>query len=117
MTKLELQQKFPILVAHLIAYIYSLGYKMTFGETWRPFETARIYAAAGKGISKSLHCDRLAIDINLFRGEEYLTDTELYKLAGEYWEALGTDEYKTCWGGRFKRPDGCHFSIAFEGRK
>jgi hypothetical protein len=57
----------------------------------------------------SLHCDRLAIDINLFINGELQKQTEAYRPLGEEWERLGGT-----WGGRFN--DGGHFSIAHEGR-
>ncbi len=67
----------------------------------------------GKGIANSLHCQRLAVDFNLFINGIYQTDTAAYKPLGEYWESLGG-----AWGGRFKsRPDGNHFSFEYNGYK
>lgn len=106
------QKLFTHLVAKLIEFVYSQGYELTFGEAWRPPETAAIYAKQGKGIKNSLHTKRLAIDLNLFKGDVYLTKSEDYKPLGEFWEGLDP----LCrWGGRFK--DGNHFSIEHEGVK
>jgi len=113
----KLQQKFTYLIMVLISFAYENGYLLTFGEAWRPQETADLYAKKGIGSKNSLHCRRLAVDFNLFRGEEYLTETEHYRELGEYWESLGTPEIKTCWGGRFSKGDGNHFSIEYEGRR
>jgi hypothetical protein len=53
MTLLELQKKFTLLVAQLIGHAYSLGYSLTFGEAYRPKETAQLYAQQGRGISET----------------------------------------------------------------
>jgi len=116
MKLLELQKRFTYLVAELIGHAYSLGFALTFGETWRPPETAVLYAKQGKGIKNSLHCDRLAIDLNLFRGDNYLVDVESYRPLGEFWETLGTSKYRTIWGGSWGSDAG-HFSVGFGGRK
>ena len=119
----EKQRLFTSLVAKLIDYACSQGYGITLGEAWRPPETAQLYAKQGKGISKSLHIQRLAIDLNLFRDDEYLTNSEDYQFLGEFWENLTGEGYSCCWGGRFKdsegnpRPDGNHFSIEHGGVK
>jgi hypothetical protein len=113
MTLGEKQRLFTRLIGKLIEYAYGIGYELTFGDAYRSPEQANLNAAAGKGIVNSLHCERLAIDLNLFRNGKYLTDSADYKLLGEYWESLGPD----CrWGGRFSKPDGNHFSIAHAGR-
>lgn len=113
MTLGEKQRLFARLAGELITHIYSMGYEVTFGECWRPPETAALYAKEKKGIINSLHCDRLAIDLNLFKDGKFLTTTEDWKAFGEWWEAKipGT----TTWGGRFK--DANHFSFMDGGRK
>jgi hypothetical protein len=60
--------------------------------------------------ANSLHKDRLAIDLNLFKNQDYLKSTEDYLPLGEYWESIGG-----AWGGRFN--DGNHFSLEHNGRK
>lgn len=71
---------------------------------------AAIYAKEGKGIVKSLHCDRLAIDINLFTSDGILLqDKKSYEPFGEYWETL---DPRNRWGGRFKTlVDSVHFEM------
>jgi len=114
MTLGEKQRLFTKLVGLLIEYAYANGLELTFGDAYRSPEQARANASAGKGIINSLHCERLAIDLNLFINGEYKTKTEDYRKLGEYWESLNPD---CAWGGRFSRPDGNHFSIQHAGRK
>ena len=106
----QTQSRFTLLVAGLINQAHVMGYDITLGEVFRSPEEAQRLAGAGKGIAKSLHCSRLAVDVNLFRGETYLSATADYQPLGEWWEAQGGS-----WGGRFH--DGNHFSLAYEGRK
>ncbi|EKN4770554.1 M15 family metallopeptidase [Yersinia enterocolitica] len=104
------QQQFTTMVARLITYASEQGYGLTFGEAWRTPEQARLNAQKGSGIANSLHCQRLAVDFNLFIDGEYQTRTEAYRPLGEFWESIGG-----AWGGRFKRPDGNHFSLEHNG--
>jgi len=103
----ESQQKFAQDVVTLLSYMLNQGYKFTFGETMRTKEQAELYAKQGKGIKNSLHCKRLAIDINLFDPQgEFLSKSEDHTIFGEYWESLSPVNR---WGGRFTRPDGNHY--------
>jgi len=106
------QSRFALGVALLIQHADSLGYEVTLGEAWRTPEQAKWNAAQGTGTVSSLHIERLAIDINLYRNGEWLQKSEDHKPLGEWWESLGTD-YR--WGGRFRRPDGNHYSISSDG--
>lgn len=111
MTLREKQSLFVSLVAELIRYAMRQGFELTFGEAHRPVETAALYAKQGKGIANSLHTQRLAIDLNLFRDGKYLSSTESHRPLGEWWEA----QHPLCrWGGRFR--DGNHYSLEHEGR-
>jgi hypothetical protein len=112
---LQKQQLFSKLLVQLIEHAYKSGYSITMGEAWRPQSTASYYASVGKGIKNSLHTQRLAIDLNLFKGDKYLTKSNDYKPLGEFWESLSGENYQCCWGGRFG--DGNHFSIEHGGRK
>lgn len=108
----ERQSLFVRLVAQLIRYATERGYEFSFGEAWRTPEQAALNAKAGKGISSSLHIDRLAIDLNLFRDGKFLSASEDHRPLGEYWESL----HKDCrWGGRFN--DGNHYSISPDGKR
>lgn len=87
-------------VALLINYIFSQGYTITFGEAWRTQEQAHIYALEHKGIEHSLHCKRLAVDLNLHdKDGKYITDPKSYEFAGKYWCQL---DRSNRWGGHFK---------------
>ena len=108
----EKQSRFTRLVGMLIEYAYAQGYELTLGEAWRTPEQAQRNAQAGKGIANSLHVERLAIDLNLFRAGKFLQASEDHKPLGEYWESLAPDAR---WGGRFG--DGNHYSIEHAGRK
>ena len=112
MTLREKQSLFVALVADLITHAHSLGYDLTFGEAWRSPEEAVRLAKAGKGIAKSLHCDRLALDLNLFKDGIYLRGTEAHRTLGLWWEGLND---LCSWGGRFG--DGGHYSLSHGGRK
>jgi hypothetical protein len=109
MTLLEAQKIFSINLSKLIMYINAQGYTCTLGEVARSHEQAEIFAKQGKGIKNSLHCVRLAADINLFSGDgQYLKDSDEYKKFGDYWKALHP---KNRFGGDFPKPDGNHFQM------
>jgi hypothetical protein len=94
------QSRFVLMVAQLIIFADANGYELTFGDA---------YATDGH-MDMSLHYERLAIDLNLFRDGAYLTRTEDHKPLGEFWEFIGGT-----WGGRFG--DGNHYSLEHGGRK
>lgn len=110
MTLGQKQRRFTAMVARLIQFAYENGYELSFGEAYRTPQQARWNAERGIGIANSLHCDRLAVDFNLFRDGVYLTETEDHRPLGEFWESIGG-----AWGGRFN--DGGHYSLAHGGRK
>ncbi|HEN3636319.1 TPA: M15 family metallopeptidase [Yersinia enterocolitica] len=113
MTLSEKQAVFTVMIAQLINWADEHGYRLTFGEAYRTPEQAALNAKNGKGITNSLHTQRLAVDFNLFVNGQYQTNTEAYKPLGEYWESIGGT-----WGGRFKsNPDGNHFSFEHNGVK
>lgn len=115
MTLREKQSVFVPLIARLIQYAYAEGYELTFGEALRSAEEAARLAKTGAGIAKSLHIDKLAIDLNLFKDGKYLSASEAHRPLGEWWEAQSTPDLQCCWGGRWG--DGNHYSIAHGGRK
>lgn len=114
MTLAEKQQKFVYLVAKLVTWSYEQGYRLTFGEAYRTQEQAAFNALHGSGIRNSLHNIRLAIDLNLFITSKYRSDSESYRVLGNYWKSLDPD---CAWGGDFSKPDGNHFSLAHDGIK
>ena len=105
MTLRQKQSQFARMLAHLILFIYSQGYEVTFAR----------YAKRAKW---SLHKKQLAKDLNLFLGGRYLRTTKAHLRFGEFWEHLGGT-----WGGRFKdskgraKPDGNHYSLEHRGVK
>ena len=109
MTLNERQFKFTQMVADLIRWSYIHGFDLTFGEAYRTPEQAALNAQKGTGIANSLHCKRLAIDLNMFKDGIYQTDSEAYRPMGDYWVKLDPD----CrWGGDFTtRKDGNHFEL------
>ena len=112
MTLGQKQRVFAGLVGKLLVYIYSRGYEVSLDWAYRPPEVAKYYASLGVGIRSSLHTSHLAVDLNLFKDGNYLTDTNDYLQFGEWWEKQNA----LCrWGGRFG--DGDHFSMTHNGVK
>lgn len=113
MTLSEKQRRFTELVGRLIQWCYDNGFELTFGEAYRTPEQAALNAQKGTGIAKSLHIQRLAIDLNLFVNGQYIIDPAAYTSLGTYWKTLDP----LCrWGGDFtKIKDAVHFSMEHEG--
>jgi hypothetical protein len=109
---LTLQQKqeaFAYNTALLIISIFNSGYKCTLGEAFRTTTQAQIYAHEGLGITHSKHCERLAIDLNLFDkdGKYIFEDCKEYEILGAYWQSLSP---YNVWGGAWHhRKDQNHF--------
>ena len=101
------QQQFSRMVPLLLTYIHGLGFDISFGEAWRTPEQAALYAARHVGIKHSLHCDRMAVDLNIWHNGELITTPEP---VAAYWESIGGSA-----GLRFGDP--AHFSLAYGGRK
>lgn len=113
MTLGEKQRLFMKLLGEFLVWVYQQGYEVAGGELERPKAQAEANAASGAGIANSNHLRRLAIDLMLFKGGVYQTDSEAYRPLGEKWKSM---HELCCWGGDFKgRPDGNHFSLLHEG--
>jgi len=104
-------------VCKLIAFITAHSIGVSFGETYRTYEQAKLYFEQGIGAIDSQHCKGLAVDLNLYRGNEYLKDAKDYICAGKYWELLHHDNR---WGGNWDKDDtileegefdACHFEM------
>jgi|688.fasta_scaffold222495_3 hypothetical protein len=112
-------------VAKLIIYAYDvLKLELTGGELFRTQEQHELNVKQGKSrASRSLHQDRLAIDLNLFKDtnndgvKDYVTDTASYKALGDYWVSLHP---MNRWGGDWDKDgdfkderflDGNHFEM------
>lgn len=117
MRLVEKQVLFSELVARFIWELRDIGYHVTMGECWRDPRWAAQLAKTGSGINHSLHCYRLAVDLNLVYEGKFLTTKEEYEPAGELWESYAGGEVVTCWGGRFHEPDSDHFSVFHDGIK
>lgn len=89
MTLHEHQAAFCQDVAKLMQYIAAQGYSCTFGEAYRTPEQAILDYHKGIGIKDSMHCKRLAIDLNLFDAHgTFLVHEKDYEPFGTYWESL-----------------------------
>jgi len=106
----EKQELFAYSAAKLIIHIFESGYKCTLGEAFRTHEQALIYSKEHLGIVNSKHCQRLALDINLFdsTGKYIFADDKEYEALGHYWESLNPSNR---WGGLFHRHDLDHFEM------
>ena len=112
--KLGARQKlFMRLLPRLLDKAHSLGFEVTLGDAFRdPRAFGEVGEKGPYGNKFSCHKSRLAIDLNLFRNGQYLSDTESHRELGEWWERQHDDN---CWGGRFN--DGNHYSMQHQGRK
>ena len=107
----ESQREFALLVSKLIRHIYRCGYEVTLGDAYRdPRVHGKIGEKKSYSSANSNHKRKLAIDLNLFHRNEYLSATEDHRQFGLYWESL---HEKCRWGGRFN--DGNHYEYVHEG--
>ena len=91
------QRAFAKLMAGFISELYRMGYEVTFGDAYRDNETQKRKIASGASKTMlSKHCDRLALDLNLWKGGQYTSNPNDYRIPGELWEKMGGS-----WGGRF----------------
>jgi hypothetical protein len=108
MSRVNDQNLFAQDVARLLQWLEANGYQVTLGEAWRPDEMQAIYVRTGR--SKTMinrHGMRLAIDLNIFKDGEWLTDYESLKVVGEVWRRLSP---ANVWGGAWKSfKDMLHF--------
>lgn len=107
MTLGERQRLFLKLLPRLLDFAYEQGYELTLGDGYRdPRVHGALGVKAGYGHPNSNHKNRLAIDLNLFKGSVFLQQSSDHKPLGEFWEK----QHSLCrWGGRFE--DGNHYSI------
>ena len=96
MSMVDEQSEFSRKIGVLIIVAHELGFEVTLGHALRCEE-------CHTGKPHSLHKRKLAVDLNLFIGGKYLTDTEDHRPLGELWEQMGGT-----WGGRWG--DGNHYS-------
>lgn len=108
--ELEAQHEFTHDVALLLQEAERLGFRVSLGEAWRPPDLQKLYVEQGKSWTmNSRHLARRAIDLNLFRGGDFLTNEEDYQALGQWWERLRPG--KNVWGAgtTLPRKDANHF--------
>ena len=88
MTTLDHQTRFAHDVANLISHIFTQGYRCTIGEAFR--EEVNNPDTNWKDKTKtSMHCDKLAIDLDLFSSSgEHIRDGKTYEKFGVFWMQL-----------------------------
>lgn len=107
------QEIFSQNLALLIMFAYSKGYKIRMGQVLRTKAEAQRNAKSGRGIANSLHTQKLAADLNLFKDGKYLTKSSDHAELGAFWKSLHP---LNRWGGDFTKPDGNHYSMTHGGR-
>jgi hypothetical protein len=113
MTLREKQSKLVKMLAELLDFAHTRGYEFTLGDAYRdPRLHGIVGVKVGYSSANSLHKDRLAIDLNLFKDGKFLTETKDHEPLGLFWESIGG-----AWGGKFANPDGNHYSLEHNGRK
>lgn len=103
MTLGQKQEQFSVMVQHLLTFAHNNGYNVRLGHALR-------CRNCHTGHKNSLHKEKLAIDLNLFKDGIYLTSTEDHRPLGKFWKSIGGT-----WGGDFG--DGNHYSLAHNGMK
>jgi len=105
------QRRFMMMVGQLIQFVYAEGYELTLGDGYRdPRVHGKMGTKVAYGRKFSNHKIKLAIDLNLFKDNKYLTSTKSHEPFGLFWESIGGS-----WGGRFK--DGNHYSLEHNGKR
>ncbi len=86
------QSRFVKAVGYLIIHAHRLGYQLTLGDGYRDPRTW-VDGKHPYSSRSSRHCQRLAIDFNVFRKQGkkwvYLTDGKDFKDLCDYWTSLG----------------------------
>ena len=107
----EKQARFALKFSMLVQYVFACGDRCTYGEVWR-------HPAATHGSRKSLHPEKVAGDLNLFKLDKhdrwrYQRSTEAHAKYGAFWKTLDPEAE---WGGDDEREDGNHYSLGHGGR-
>lgn len=112
MTLNDKQAEFAFNIAKLIVWARSQGICVMGAEWFRTKEQAEIYAAAGKGIKKSNHRLKLALDLFAVVDGKVSWDMAIYEKLGKKWKTMNP---LSRWGGDFAGRDGVHFSFEHNG--
>ena len=87
-------------VVKLLQFCWKRNYLVTGGELWRTMDQQGLYYARGKTTTlHSLHCRRLAIDLNFFRDNLWVNEKSELQEVGDYWESLNK---RNKWGGNWQ---------------
>ena len=107
----EMQWRFARMLQLLVGYAELLGYRVTYGEVYRPpglYKKNKKGKWVRHGHRNSLHGYRLAVDVNLFKKINgkwtYQDSTKAHRKLGKFWQFLGG-----AWGGSDGK-DGNHYS-------
>jgi len=79
------QQEFTLAISKLVIYAYEQGYGLTYGDAYRSPKVKY-------GHKNSTHRSRLAVDFNIFIGNNYLQgeDADIaHGVLHDYWITLG----------------------------
>ena len=111
----EKQARFTYKIAKLIVCVdEELSFRIIAGELFRTKEQATWYAEQGKGIKKSLHCLKLALDLVIYKNGTISWDYKDYEAVANIWKKMDPDAR---WGGDFRNRDEFHFSFEHGGIK
>ena len=108
----EKQALFAYHIAQLIVWGHKHGCVVMGAEWFRTKEQAEIYAAQGKGIKKSNHRLKLALDLFAVVDGTVSWDMAVYEKLGKKWKTMHP---LARWGGDFAGRDGVHFSFYHNG--
>ena len=107
------QREFAFHVHLLIQHIFAMGYECTLGDAYRdPRSHGKQGEEGPYGRNASAHKSRLAIDLNLFVDNMYISESAPYTQFGIYWCALHKENE---WGGNWRGNDANHFSRRHNG--
>lgn len=107
MTLSEQRILFTRLLCEFGVWCTAQGYTLALDQVKRTQLEAAANASSGAGISNSLHLTGLAADMIMYVNGVPVKDSAAYEPLGIKWESMHP---LNTWGGRFKKPDGGHFS-------
>ena len=94
------QEAFSKDLTALLNYLRDNNYDVRIGEAERTEEQQEIYIKQGKSkTSNSMHLKRCAIDLHIFKDDNYITSKQELQSIGDYWESLSSQNR---WGGNYK---------------
>lgn len=116
MTLRQKQSEFLYNLSRLIVWAFDQGYELTLSEGYVGDTDAADGDYDGPHRKGGAHYNRLAVDLNLFLGDKWITDSghPAWLAIGRKWESMSSEAR---WGGRFRpTPDANHLSYWHEGR-